>query len=194
MSGTKHGTFHRAASLISLPSVHLIQLYQVLDLLLCIKMCPRHISMSPQPRALLSLISLCQIVCSAAGRVQHLPANALTRACATILLCESEAIGCLVHSLPFSLRSGAPSVSQGRTRLRFRRSSYSANFKERRAQRTNGRKRTYTDKQRTCKGQGPSKSRELFLSVGPCPLKSVLVRFCPCKSVRPLGPLKNRTR
>src|SRR5579872_462698 len=119
MSGTKHGTFHRAASLISLPSVHLIQLYQVLDLLLCIKMCPRHISMSPQPRALLSLISLRQIVCSAARRVQHYLANALARAYATILLCESEASGCDMRSLPFSLRSGAPSTSYRRTSLRF---------------------------------------------------------------------------
>jgi hypothetical protein len=52
------------------------------------------------PRDPLSLISLRQIVCSAASRVKHLLANALARACATILLCESEAIGCSTHSLP----------------------------------------------------------------------------------------------
>jgi hypothetical protein len=47
-----------------------------------------NVSCPSSPLALLSLISLRQIVCSAASRVKHLLANALARACATIWLCQ----------------------------------------------------------------------------------------------------------
>ncbi len=73
--------------------------------------------MSVFPATLLRLISLCQIICSEAGRVVHYPARL------TALLCHDFAVryessGCDKHSFP-TPSSGAPSVSCRSTKKNF---------------------------------------------------------------------------